>query len=207
MITQDRTDVLEQALDAFALGIFVVTRDGTIVFMNRHAAALGERADALQIKFGRLTAKDKCNASDLAAALNRCLAPSWSHVPPPQITLALMQDNSTGLIATVLRHGRQRGATERGPTTDLAMVIVKDPGMAPHLPAEAFGRLYSLTQAELRVATALVSGVTPQVAATSLGISCNTVKTHLQRIFEKTSTSRQSDLIALMMRTAPPLFA
>ena len=38
-----------------------------------------------------------------------------------------------------------------------------------------------------------------------LGISETTVKTHLQRVFEKTGTSRQSDLVKLVAGYINPL--
>jgi DNA-binding CsgD family transcriptional regulator len=64
---------------------------------------------------------------------------------------------------------------------------------------------YQLTPGELRVLTALSqdSGI-PAVSA-AIGISESTVKTHLQRLFEKTRTSRQADLVKLVAGHASPL--
>jgi len=42
-------------------------------------------------------------------------------------------------------------------------------------------------------------------AADMLGIGEPTVRTHLQRIFSKTGTSKQTELLALFLRTAPPV--
>jgi len=44
----------------------------------------------------------------------------------------------------------------------------------------------------------------PEVAP-ALGISETTVKTHLQRIFDKTGSSRQADLIKLVAGYMSPL--
>ena len=53
---------------------------------------------------------------------------------------------------------------------------------------------YKLTPAEMRVLMMIVEvGGVPEVAPV-LGISESTVKTHLQRLFAKTGTSRQADL-------------
>jgi DNA-binding CsgD family transcriptional regulator len=73
----------------------------------------------------------------------------------------------------------------------------------PH-PVEARARRYGLTAAEMRVLFAVVeiSGV-PEVA-NILGISQATVKTHLQRIFGKTGTARQADLVKLIAGLAGP---
>ena len=72
--------------------------------------------------------------------------------------------------------------------------------MLPLFPGEAFAKLYRLTGGELRVALAMAGGLQPQDAADTLGIGLQTVKTHLQHIFQKTNTSRQAELVALISR-------
>jgi DNA-binding CsgD family transcriptional regulator len=43
------------------------------------------------------------------------------------------------------------------------------------------------------------------VIAETLGVSIATVKTHLARLFQKTGTSRQAELVALIGRMRLPL--
>jgi DNA-binding CsgD family transcriptional regulator len=65
-------------------------------------------------------------------------------------------------------------------------------------PAEAVADEFNLTLAEVRVMFAIVEiGGVPEVAPV-LGISEQTVKTHLHRIYEKTATKRQADLVKLV---------
>jgi DNA-binding CsgD family transcriptional regulator len=42
-------------------------------------------------------------------------------------------------------------------------------------------------------------------AASSLGISVGTMRTHLARLFEKTGTSRQSALVRMAANLSPPI--
>ena len=64
-----------------------------------------------------------------------------------------------------------------------------------------------LTPTELRVLLAIVeSGGVPQVAA-ALGIAYSTVRTHLGRLFSKTGTSRQADLVKLVVSFSNRLVA
>lgn len=207
MTDTERTEMLETTLDALALGIFLVAADGRVIFMNRIAESFAKSGDPLRIVQGRLVPKEKPQALEFNAVLTRCL--TRQALPSPQpLTVALPRSGGGGgLIATVFC--QQPRTTDDNQTVQpaVASIMVQDPGLISRLPGEAFAQLYSLTQAELRVAMAMVPGATPQGAAEALGISCNTVKTHLQRIFEKTSTSRQSDLVALMLRTTPPLVA
>jgi DNA-binding CsgD family transcriptional regulator len=74
----------------------------------------------------------------------------------------------------------------------------------PH-PLEALADANSLTPAEMRVLMMVVQvGGVPEVAPV-LGISEATVKTHLQRIFAKTGTRRQADLVKLVASYMSPL--
>jgi DNA-binding CsgD family transcriptional regulator len=65
-------------------------------------------------------------------------------------------------------------------------------------PPEAVASEFKLTPAEVRVLFAIVEiGGVPEVAPV-LGISDQTVKTHLHRIYAKTATKRQADLVRLV---------
>jgi DNA-binding CsgD family transcriptional regulator len=72
-------------------------------------------------------------------------------------------------------------------------------------PQEVIAKLYKLTPTELRVLFAIVQvGGVPEVAE-AMGISSSTVKTHLRRLFAKTGTDRQADLVKLVAAYANPL--
>jgi DNA-binding CsgD family transcriptional regulator len=69
-------------------------------------------------------------------------------------------------------------------------------------PAEslrAFADLFGLTQAEFRVLALMIEDISPRLIAEHLRISLPTVRTHLQRIRQKTGTRRFSDLIRLAL--------
>jgi DNA-binding CsgD family transcriptional regulator len=86
-----------------------------------------------------------------------------------------------------------------------AAVIMQDPTERRTPPLEAFAQLYGLTFAEQKVLEHIAEGEPPQEAADELGVSITTVKTHLQKIFAKTATGRQADLIQLLERHTSPL--
>jgi DNA-binding CsgD family transcriptional regulator len=66
-------------------------------------------------------------------------------------------------------------------------------------------RTFGLTLSELRVMNAIVHiGGVPETAE-ELGVAETTVKTHLHRVFSKTGTSRQADLVRLVAGFASPL--
>jgi DNA-binding CsgD family transcriptional regulator len=67
------------------------------------------------------------------------------------------------------------------------------------LPQQTLRDLFGLTPAEAKVAMAFFEGLTSKEAAENLGLSFHTVRVQLARIFEKTQTHRQAELVRLMM--------
>jgi DNA-binding CsgD family transcriptional regulator len=61
---------------------------------------------------------------------------------------------------------------------------------------------YDLTASEVRVCSLLANNETVESVAEKLRISTNTARTHIKRIFSKTGSSRQSDLVKLIMNAA-----
>ena len=196
--------LLEATMDALAAGIFLIGQDGRVLFSNRVAETFAKTGDSLKVVSGKLSPTDRMAAATLLRILDRKAA-SANGIANGCQTLALPRPGGGGLVAMVYPISAPSHPCAATPREAIAAVIVQDPAVCLRMPGEAFAQLYCLTAAELRVALAMVPGTRPQNAAEALGISSNTVKTHLQRIFEKTETSRQADLIALMLRTTPPV--
>jgi len=87
----------------------------------------------------------------------------------------------------------------------VAAVFVQKADLDLPSPVETIARIYKLTAAEMRVLMATVQiGRIREIAAV-LGLSVPTVKTHLRRLFEKTGTKRQADLIKLVAGYMSPI--
>ena len=65
------------------------------------------------------------------------------------------------------------------------------------------GETLGLTPTETRLAVELASAHSFEEAAKSLKISPNTARTHLKRIFAKTHTRSQAELVSLVLRSFP----
>jgi DNA-binding CsgD family transcriptional regulator len=63
--------------------------------------------------------------------------------------------------------------------------------------------LFDLTQSEVSFATALMRGLTVQEAARKCGLTESSGRTYLARVFAKTGTHRQTELITLLSSTHP----
>jgi DNA-binding CsgD family transcriptional regulator len=97
---------------------------------------------------------------------------------------------------------RNRAKADRAAT---AAVFVHKSTLEHLSSPEVIAAAYRLTLTELRVLLAIVEiGGVPEVAEV-LGIGATTVKTHLGRIYKKTGSSRQADLVKLVAGFSNPV--
>lgn len=84
----------------------------------------------------------------------------------------------------------------------LVVATVAEPGMAAP-GAGVLECLFDLTSAEARLAAALGSGLSLRDAASRCGVQFNSARTCLERIFRKTGTNRQAQLIGILRAAHP----
>lgn len=85
-----------------------------------------------------------------------------------------------------------------------ALVSFDDAETLAHRMASA-GEVYRLSPAQLRLARALVEGHDLAAAARLLGVSVNTLRTQLQRIFDKTGVRSQAAVVRVLLSAEPPV--
>jgi DNA-binding CsgD family transcriptional regulator/PAS domain-containing protein len=197
-----KIDLLENTLDSLSTAIYLVHHDGRVVFMNQAAEKQVRRGIGLKIINDRVTPNDSAAAVQF---LDRMSRESEDEASPVSIALP---DENGGLLATILRLDKGlRQNFAKGANPALFAIFVQNPEVALPVPGAGFAKLYGLSNAELRITLAMAPGLGPQDAADTLGLSLSTVKTHLQNIFAKTGTSKQADLMQLLMRATAPLAA
>jgi len=195
---------LAETVDHLSTGIVLTEDSGRIAYMNGSAAAILKDGDALKSRDGRLLAT-RPQARD---ALSRALEASVAGKAPPasgQYAVALPNEEGSGLIANVLPLQWREGRNPLASLPGAAAVIIQNPAEGAAPPMEAIALLYGLTTAERNVLEHVADSHSPQETADHLGVSVNTVKTHLQKIFAKTNTSRQADLVRLIARSTAPV--
>ena len=83
-----------------------------------------------------------------------------------------------------------------------AALFITDPEGETGLDAQRLRDLFGLTPAEIRLVMALVRGQSVEDYAETAGISSNTARTHVKRIYSKTGVRRQSELVRLLLRSS-----
>ncbi len=79
------------------------------------------------------------------------------------------------------------------------MLYVSDVEAQTLQQSEPLRKLYALTQAEVELVELLCDGWSLEEAATQRGVTMNTARSQLKQIFFKTGTSRQSELVRLVL--------
>jgi DNA-binding CsgD family transcriptional regulator len=87
----------------------------------------------------------------------------------------------------------------------VATVFVHKAALDVLSPPEVIAKEFKLTPTELRILFAIVEiGGVPEVADV-LGVSTETVRTHMRRLFDKTGATRQADLVKLVAAFSNPI--
>jgi DNA-binding CsgD family transcriptional regulator len=200
---QAEAATLADVLDGLSTSVFLVDRGSRIVHANAAGERILRRGEFLRSVGGRLAAIDPQIDHDLretVAAAGRGDVASGSRV----VAMSISKRDGERYVAHILpltsggRHGADRSVAT-------AALFVRKAELERSLPPEVIGKSYNLTQAELRVLLGIVDiGGVPEIAA-AFGIAETTVKTHLGRLFEKTGTDRQADLVKLVAGFSMPL--
>jgi len=188
--------------DSLSIGVFFVDAAGRIVHANAGGQALLARGSPLRVAGGKLVA----NGTDAARALTEMFAAVGQGADLKSIAVPLTAQDGEHYTAHVLPLS-SGAARPHGVNAAVATVFVRKATVAaPSLP-DVIAQHFKLTAAELRVllAVAQVGGVAE--TADVLGIGEATVKTHLHRVFGKTGTSRQAELVRLVAGFANPLLS
>jgi DNA-binding CsgD family transcriptional regulator len=191
--TVDR-DRFREIVDRLTVAVFLVDSKGVV----RHANASGEKmladGNVLRSRNGRLMALAPKDQAELVASIER------GHLGQAAVPLTAADGNK--LVATILplNDGFRRPSCV---PRVAAAVFVDNPAGKINFRGDIVAKLFNLTGAELQLLLALLDGATLQSAAGQFGVSMATVKTHLQHIFAKTDTSRQSELIRKIASMMP----
>lgn len=188
----------EASLDAMSIAALLVTDKGQVRHMNQRAAALLQCADGLLLRGGALTATDSRESAQLDLLIKGAIA-SNRNIPgsiPGGAMRILRVHEKTPLQVTILPLPEQDLAVQIEP---VAMVFVGDPSSSPRPRGAFMQQLYGLTPTESRLADLLLEGLDVREAAERLHTSLGTARFHLKRVFAKTGTRRQTQLMRLML--------
>jgi DNA-binding CsgD family transcriptional regulator/PAS domain-containing protein len=204
-IEQTRVEAtsLSDALDGLAASVFLLDAANRIVYLNRAAESMLDEGLVARKSGDAIIICDKTADSTLrktgAAIVGGELLNQES------IAIAVRGLDGQPYIAHVLpltsgvrqKAGRSYQA--------ISALFLRSARFARPAALDAMAQLYSLTPAEVKTLVGVVELGSIPAAAKIHDVSRETIKTHLKRIFEKTGTSRQADLVKLLAGIISPL--
>jgi DNA-binding CsgD family transcriptional regulator len=198
------TDSLGATVSAAGFAVFLLTDDCHVAFANAEAEDLVRRGVGLRYERGRLAA----TTSSLAQRLH-ALAREGVRLTRTESGIGGTLELSRGegcqpLLAHVIPLAPNRVVSIFGIDRPAVAVFVVDPSSDLGAQIRRFAARFGLTPGETRVLGEIIGGNGLPAAPARLKITQAT-RTHVYRIFEKTGTNGQAELIRRFFETS--LFA
>jgi DNA-binding CsgD family transcriptional regulator len=195
--SRNRSAGMQSALDSLTMGVILLAAKGRVVTVNRAAEWLLLKNDGLLASRGVL----RCTCAGESARLEQLIEEATATSAGPRFkpfgVLAISRRDRPPLQLLV---SPVRGFDVDDPRPVRAVVFVGDPARRARPARDTLRLLYGLTPAESRLAMLLADGHAPTMIAEMVGVSRNTLKSQLASIYRKTDTSRQAQLVRLLLQ-------
>lgn len=190
---------LSATLDLLAVGVVLTDETARIIHTNDIALRHLEEGRALRRDADRLSAHDPKVAGELRQAIAD--AADGQKISVLRSGIAIPVGDFAAWVLP-LDSGLRRDFGSAFAARSI--VFISEQQRSQPFPAELFVRRFGLTPSECRLLMLLTDGMTLSEAAAASGIALTTAKTHLARLFHKTGTQRQVDLVRLAVHAFSP---
>lgn len=190
-----RSDLLQELsmgllLDELSFGIAILSRDRALLYASRSALAHFQPGGVLQIVDELVEAGAARDTTQLQEALEDVQSGLRTYLSLGQgdrsVDIAILP--LTGMVA------------ESGTP---AAIVFEQSTQTAGLSLYFYARAHGLTRAEERLLGALYNGASVEDAATRIGCTPNTARTHVRRVLEKTGQPTLRALTARIGRLPP----
>ncbi len=184
-------------LNRLPMGVVVVDGMAHVLFMNSPGAEYLAGSDGLSMSpNGLCRASRQHETAKLHNLIRLCVEAEEETLVR---ALSISRDDAERPLSVVVAPLPAEHANGR-----VAVLLINDPASQSLPSVDTVSKLFDLTEAEARLALALGEGQRIEDAAESLGITLNSARTYLKRIFSKTDVTRQAELVRLIL-AAPTL--
>ena len=183
-------------LDRFDRAVLLLSASGKVVGGNVRGQQLLEAKDGLYVFGGELRAMTPADTQRLRQAIQETDRAARGASIQPRSTLRLPRESRpSDLIIRASPVAPSVSSTFGVGELVTVALFIHDPDEASPVVEERVADAFGLTHAEAAVAARIWEGDSVGDAASELGVSPNTVKTHLKAVFEKAGVDRQAALV------------
>ena len=154
--------------------------------------------DGLTIQGEALRAVQADESARLGRLLSHAVNRTADRPPTPGGALSITRPSGAHPLSVMVVPLRTKGEAP-GDRAPAAAVFVSDPEIRLDSNQQHLRQLYALTVAEARLAAWLTQGKSVNEAAAAMGITVNTARAYLKRIYDKTGVRRQPELVRVLL--------
>lgn len=179
--------LLLEAMDRLSTGLVFINENLKVFYKNRTAERLFQKHDDLNWREGYLS----CNNPETTAMIQRMILDGTIR------TLTIEDDSGHPLhiLITPLKDFK----TNYGQNLPISILFLYTGTDNTRLVEDILRSLYQMSRTEARLTARLIKIPYLEEVAETMGITYNTARTHLKRIYKKTRTNRISSLIHLII--------
>ncbi|NRB00512.1 MAG: helix-turn-helix transcriptional regulator [Rhodobacteraceae bacterium] len=192
-------------LDKIDLGIAVVSENGAVILANAEARSMIDARDGLrQTQDGRLMCTNEDDAGRMLRAVSEVTQTARGQNTRRGDEFTITRRSTANPILAIVSPLRDADMELEAGLTG-ALVTLIDTGRQVTTRLDAFCAAYRLTAAETRVAPLLFEGLSARDMADVLGVSPETVRSHVKSILQKTGCSGRVAFVWRVFQFAPPV--
>lgn len=181
--------VLENVFDKLSMPVLIVNREKEVVCINEEGTRYVSDSELFDVKDDVLLINDV----SLYRAIDENLKKAISKNAVQLFSLGLPGMGASPSM-TIVPLDENRSASEQN-----AALFISAPHREIGMTEQEMKSLYKITKAETRLINYLLKGYTVKEVSCETGLSMATIRAQLRSVFEKTETSRQAELIQLML--------
>ena len=187
---------MSDALDHLPGGVIMADIHSQILFLNRAAESILAAPSGLRNGPNGLYASEPGESLALQTTIAAAVKARDGGLQAP-IPIAISRQSSRRPLQVLIAPVPPQ--TWGSGNQPAAILFISDPDHAQEPNRLLLQSAFSLTDAEARVAVALAGGKSVEEITNEFGVTEGTIRSHLKRVFAKTDTSRQGELIRLLL--------
>jgi len=193
-----RAGAAEEALDRISGGVILLDEHGAPIAVNRTADEILAMDDGLVLGGDGPRASTAKQTGELRRLLAEAARTGAGRGVDAGAVVRLARPSGRPPLEAVVAPLRR----ESYPLLDhkaACVIFLTDPAARTDTPPARLRQQYGLTEMEAEIASRLVGGMVLAEIGNDLGITIHTVRGHLKRLFAKTGTHRQAELLRVLL--------
>lgn len=193
------------ALDKLRQGVLLFGEHGEITFCNKAALRILQQEDGLRLQSLNGSGHSQLHAANphvqqmLNAAINEVVKPEIAKVQ--HFSKAVVVERPSGKTCIMLNFSPMPPVNDFAVSVhpSKAIAFIGDGNANVPICHELLQSAYGLTKAEIHVAEMILTGHTLEEISVAQSKGINTLKTHLQHIYDKTNTHNRVGLVKMLI--------